>query len=159
MSDPQDAVSPLVDWLRAIAAPSKTGIDINVTVVSGPTVDMLARVSQRVEDLITQAVTLSTTLAQRMDQAMASIADLQSKADTLRTSVESETSVTQSVVALLQGTNQTIADLRTQLADAIAANDPAALQAVVDTIDAITATNEQNAQALAAAAAANTPAA
>ena len=69
---------------------------------------------------------------------MATIADIQA-------SVAAEKAVEDSVVTLLNGISQ-------QLKDAIAANDPAAMQAVVDQIDA-------NRQAMADAVVANTPAA
>lgn len=67
------------------------------------------------------------TLAQLVhqeEQTMATIADLQ-------TEVGQNTSVTESAVALLNGLSQ-------QLKDALAANDPAAIQAVVDQLDANT---------------------
>lgn len=63
--------------------------------------------------------------------------------DALNTAVANETTVDQSVITLLNGLSQ-------QLKDAIAAADPAAIQAVVDQIDTNTA-------ALSAAVAANTP--
>jgi hypothetical protein len=69
---------------------------------------------------------------------MASLADIQA-------AVAAETTVENSVVALLQ-------TLSADLQAAIASNDPAAMQAVVDTINTNTA-------ALAAAVTANTPAA
>lgn len=69
---------------------------------------------------------------------MATLTDIQA-------AVAAETTVEQSVITLL-GT------LSTDLQAAIAADDPAALQAVVDTIT-------QNSAALAAAVTANTPAA
>lgn len=69
---------------------------------------------------------------------MATLADL-------KAAVEAQTTVDSSVVTLLQG-------LSSQLAAAIAANDPAAIQAVLDGINA-------NTKTLSDAVAANTPAA
>jgi hypothetical protein len=63
----------------------------------------------------------------------------------LKASVQKNTDAEASVIALLKGISQ-------QLKDAQAANDPAAIQAVIDQIDANTA-------AAAAAVVANTPAA
>ena len=63
----------------------------------------------------------------------------------LQTEVTQNTDVVASAVSLLNGLSQ-------QLKDALAANDPAAVQALVDQLDANTAT-------LADAVAANTPAA
>jgi hypothetical protein len=67
---------------------------------------------------------------------MATLTDVQD-------AVTAETTVEQSVILLLQG-------LSTQLAAALAANDPAAIQAIVDSINA-------NSAALSAAVTANTP--
>lgn len=61
----------------------------------------------------------------------------------LQTEVGQNTDVTQSAIVLLDGLSQ-------QLKDALAANDPAAIQAVVDQLDA-------NTNALAEAVSANTP--
>ncbi len=88
---------------------------------------------------------------------MAKIADVKAKLVSLKADVESETTVVEAVKRLLEGQAAQLADLRQQLADAIAANDPAAIQAVLDQIDAVTATNKANADALAAAVVANTP--
>lgn len=63
--------------------------------------------------------------------------------DDVRTAIASETNVVNAVTALLQQLSQ-------QLKDAIAANDPAALQSLVDEINT-------NANSLANAVAANTP--
>ena len=65
--------------------------------------------------------------------------------DDLKASVQRNTDAEASVITLLQGISQ-------QLKDALAANDPAAIKAVIDKIDANTA-------AAAAAVVANTPAA
>lgn len=65
--------------------------------------------------------------------------------DDLKASVQKNTDAEASVITLLKGISQ-------QLKDAQAANDPAAIQAVIDQIDANTA-------AAAAAVVANTPAA
>ena len=65
--------------------------------------------------------------------------------DDLKASVQRNTDAESSVITLLQGISQ-------QLKDALAANDPAAIQAVITQLDANTA-------AAAAAVVANTPAA
>jgi hypothetical protein len=52
-----------------------------------------------------------------------------------------------------------IADLKSQLAAAIAANDPAAIQAVADSLSALSTKVDADKQKLADAATANTPAA
>ncbi len=90
---------------------------------------------------------------------MATQADIQAKLAILHDDVEADTTVATSVETLLTGQTQQLKDLAKQLADAIAANDPAALQAVSDALDAITATNEATRAKTIAAVLANTPAA
>ena len=75
-------------------------------------------------------------LNQMEKRIMASLADIQAD-------VTAEKTVVDSAVALLAGLSQ-------QLKDALAANDPKAIQAIIDGIDA-------NKAALAAAVTANTP--
>lgn len=87
----------------------------------------------------------------------ASQADVQAKLDALHDDVEAETNVVTSVETLLSGQTAMLVDLRKQLADAIAAGDPAALQATVDALDAITTTQVANRERVVAAVLANTP--
>ena len=91
---------------------------------------------------------------------MATVQELNAKIDTLKISVENETSLSQSIVTYLQGVGTMEADLRRQLAAALAAggDQSAALQAAVDTLDVIQQTNNANAQSIADAMIANTPA-
>jgi chromosome segregation ATPase len=63
-------------------------------------------------------------VAEKQEETMADLAALQAE-------VQQNSDVTQSAVTLIQGLSQ-------QLKDAIAANDPAAIQAVVDQLDANT---------------------
>ena len=112
-------------------------------------------VTQKLEEIITRLKAIKAT----EKIAMANVKDVQGKLDSLKSDVENETTVVASVKTLVEGQNALLASLRQQLADAIAANDPAAMQAVVDSIDAIQATNAKNAQDLADAVVANTPAA
>ncbi len=109
--------------------------------------DLLMEIHERIGALERQGVV-----------QMAKIADVKAKLVSLKADVESETTVVEAVKRLLEGQAAQLADLRQQLADAIAANDPAAIQAVLDQIDAVQATNKANADALAAAVIANTPA-
>lgn len=91
---------------------------------------------------------------------MASQQDVQAKLDALRADVESETDVVSAIEVLLTGMDAQLADLRQQLADAIAnGNDPAALDALIAQIDAITATNASNRDRIVAAVVARTPSA
>jgi molecular chaperone GrpE (heat shock protein) len=79
-------------------------------------------------------------LKQTLDLAMETI---MTAMDDLNAAVQRNTDAESSVITLLQGISQ-------QLKDALAANDPAAIKAVIDKIDANTA-------AAAAAVVANTP--
>lgn len=87
---------------------------------------------------------------------MATLKDIQDRVAKLTADVAAETALDQSIITLIQGDAAIIADLRSQLAAAIAANDPAALQAVVDSMDSAHATMTANATAAAAAVVAGT---
>ncbi len=78
-----------------------------------------------------------TKLTQKVDKIMATMQEL-------RDAVQRNTDIDDSVVTLLQGVSQ-------QLKDAQVQNDPAAIQAVIDQLDA-------NTQHMADAVTANTPA-
>ena len=91
---------------------------------------------------------------------MATLKDIQDKVAQLTADVAAESTLDQSIITLIQGDAAIIADLRKQLADAIAAGaDPVALQAVVDSMAAAHTTMTDNAAKAAAAVTANTPAA
>ena len=81
----------------------------------------------------------------RLDLISSNQENIMTIMDDLKASVQRNTDAESSVITLLQGISQ-------QLKDALAANDPAAIKAVIDKIDANTA-------AAAAAVVANTPAA
>jgi hypothetical protein len=70
--------------------------------------------------------------------------------------VAAQTTVIQSAVTLIQSLNAKITDLSSQLAAAIAANDPAAVAAVQAQLDQAAKDLEANTQALAAAVPQNT---
>jgi len=110
---------------------------------------------------------------QRLDQILAQLSalvaqvgpmtpvlqDIKDKVTALGTAVAANTQIGTSVVTLLQGLTAMIAALRQQLADAIAANDPAAIQAVLDGLTALETSVVTDTQTLTDAAIANTPAA
>lgn len=81
----------------------------------------------------------------KLDRVLSQEVKNMSAIDTLRGQVERNTGVTESAITLLQG-------LKTQLDGAIASGDPAAIQALSDTLGSET-------DRLAAAVTANTPAA
>jgi hypothetical protein len=95
---------------------------------------------------------------QEEQSIMTNVADLQAKASATLTAVQAETDVVNAVKQVVDNSNSQIATLKQQLADAIAAGvDPAALQTLSDTIDAIQAAETSNAAVVAAAVAAGTP--
>lgn len=155
MSDPQEAVNPLVDYLRGLTSSSRTGVDINVVVNIHPSAEQWNRVTSQLDSITTQ---LSVIKAQGQTN-MATIQDVNAKIADVRSSVERETTVNASVLALLQGNNDLIKSLKDQLAAAVASGDPTALNDVIAQLDAIQSANEANAAQLATAVAANTPAA
>ena len=69
----------------------------------------------------------------------------------LTADVAAQTTVIASAVALITGLNSAVSDLKTQLAAAIAANDPAALAAVQAALDDLDAKLTANTVSLAAA--------
>lgn len=87
---------------------------------------------------------------------MATVQDVQQKVQALQTDIEEQTTVTQGVVTAVEGMTQLIADLRAQLQQAIQANDPVALQAVVDGMTTAEASLKANTDKLATATTTNT---
>lgn len=84
-------------------------------------------------------------LDQKIDLVLQDMETIMATMDALKAAVQRNTDVDASVVTLLQGISQ-------QLKDAQAANDPAAIQGVIDQLDA-------NTKAMSDAVTANTPAA
>lgn len=88
---------------------------------------------------------------------MVTVADIKAAADTLVTNIADESTVDDSIIALLEGITTQNALLRQQLADAIAAGaDPVALQAVLDNMTAANAAVEANKAKIVAAVTAGT---
>jgi len=90
---------------------------------------------------------------------MADLTTIQAQNDALIANVSALDTVEASAVELLTKLNEGNAALQKELADAIAANDPAAIQAVSDSMAASNADIAAKTQALADAVKANTPAA
>jgi hypothetical protein len=89
---------------------------------------------------------------------MASLTPIQDAINNLKADVEAETEVDNSVLTLLTGQAAQLADIKKQLADAIAANDPTLIQAAADALTALHTTMVANATSLVSAVTANTPA-
>ena len=93
---------------------------------------------ERLDDTVHTANIMIRKIKRNEDEIMVSLADIKAK-------VEAEKTVEDSMVALLQSINQ-------QLKDAIANDDPAAMQEIVDMLD-------NNTRVMSEAVTANTPAA
>ena len=95
----------------------------------------------------------------KIDKIMPTLADIQAQNTALIAAVAEEDSVIDSAVTLISGFGTTLSDIKAQLAAAVAANDPTAIQGVVDSLTSTIADVTAKKQALADAVAANTPAA
>ncbi len=114
-----------------------------------------ARVTQTLDAILT--LTQGGSTAAEQGFLMATVADLQTRVATMQADVTAGVTVEASVETLLTAQTALIADIRAQLA--AAGTDPAALQGVVDALDAITSSNEATMAKTTAAVVANTPAA
>ncbi len=110
-------------------------------------------VLERLEDLATK---LNLVIGNQ-ENTMALIDDLQGKMDAANASIQKNTDLDDSIIAMLTAETQQIKDLKAAL-DA-AGTDPAKLQAVSDAMDALIAKSDAEAQKKADAVTANTPAA
>lgn len=110
------------------------------------------------DPLPAQLVALLTSLITHCEDIMTNVTDLQAQADKTLAAIARETTIDQAIVTLVQANTAQIADLKAQLAAAIASNDPTALQGVLDKMTAMETTATANAQAVSDAVVANTPA-
>jgi hypothetical protein len=110
-----------------------------------------------VQGVLTSILTHIGALEAQGAQLMVTVADIKAAADTLVTNIADESTVDDSIIALLEGITTQNALLRQQLADAIAAGaDPVALQAVLDNMTAANAAVEANKAKIVAAVTAGT---
>jgi len=110
-------------------------------------------VLERLEDI---ALKLNLVIGNQ-ENTMALIDDLQGKMDAANASIQKNTDLDDSIIAMLTAETQQIKDLKAAL-DA-AGTDPAKLQAVSDAMDALIAKSDAEVQKKADAVTANTPAA
>ena len=105
------------------------------------------------------AVTLremvSQVLTNQENTIMPTLEELQAKADETLANVTAETDLDNAIAKIVTDQNNTIADLKAQLA--AAGTDPAKLQALSDTLDNILKTNTSNTKIVSDAVTANTP--
>lgn len=92
-----------------------------------------------------------------MENVMATAADVKAKTDALLTRVQANTDATSSVVTYVAGLKAQLTDIQAQLAAALAAGDQTSIDAASDALD--TAITSIDADTVAEAALANTPAA
>lgn len=96
----------------------------------------LATIEHKLDALLQQGVRMTTT-----------VKDIQDQAQKVLDAVAAESTKDDSIIALVQGQTTLITSLKQQLADAIAAGaDPAALQAVLDSMTAAEQSALANAQ-------------
>jgi len=125
--------------------------------------DIHLHIGQLVIDLpaekIDKILDLVINNSKKQEQIMATLKDIQDQNTALIAAVQAEDTVNDSAVTLIGGFSTTLAGIKQQLADALASNDPVAQQAVVDSLTSTIADVSAKKDALAAAVAANTPAA
>jgi hypothetical protein len=95
----------------------------------------------------------------KIEHIMADLKAIQDQNAALIAAVAAEDTQIGSAIVLIKGQNQKLADLQTELAAAIAGNDPVAIQAVSDSMAATVSDVNAQAKALADAVVAGTPAA
>jgi hypothetical protein len=96
----------------------------------------------------------------KLEKIMSILDDVQNKANTTLAKITADTDIDNAVAKVVDDQRATIIDLRAQLAAAIAAgNDPAKLQALSDTMDAILAADTTNSDIVSKAVTAGTTAA
>jgi len=97
-------------------------------------------------------------LTKRSENEMAKLSDVSQEITTLQASVAKQNTVIGSAVTLLNGISGQLATANQQLADALANQDPVAIQAAFDNLTALQQGIDGNSSTLANAVAANTPA-
>ena len=110
-------------------------------------------VLERLEDILSKQ---NLILSNQENAIMPSLDELQAKADATLANVTAETDLDNAIAKIVTDQNNTIIDLKAQLA--AAGTDPVKLQALSDTLDNILATNTSNTKIVADAVTANTPA-
>jgi len=114
---------------------------------------------RKVQDQQAVIIGLLNQLVKGSVTTMATIKDIQANIAGLQADVTAEKNAEDAIVLLLNKLNANDAALQAQLAAAIAASDPVAIQAAMDALTANRAAVQANTAALAAAVLANTPAA
>ena len=114
---------------------------------------------QHLTDISDQLASIAKQVKTTEKTIMVSIQDLKTKAATQLAAITAETDVVNAVKAVVDGQNEKLAALKQQVADLIASGsvDPADMQQLSDTLDAIAALDTSNAAVVSAAVAAGTP--
>jgi hypothetical protein len=121
-------------------------ININLNIKPDP------EVRARLDAILDQ---LGLVVSNQETVIMPSLDELQAKADATLASVTAETDIDNAIAKIVTDQNNTIIDLRAQLA--AAGTDPVKLQALSDTLDNILSLNTSNAKIVADSVIANTP--
>lgn len=114
--------------------------------------------TDRVIGLLEQILTRVKLLQAQGGRMTTNVKEIQDKLAEISADVESETDIVTSIDLAFTGQNALILDLGAQLKAALENNDPAALQAVLDSLTTIGETNARNKQRLIDAVVKNTPA-
>lgn len=128
--------------------------------VNYSTYKLLDQMNNAINQIAATQVSMMQMLASIITEEnilMATTADLKTKADAVLAQVTADTNVDNAVLTVVNSIVAQMTDLKTQLDAAIAANDPAAVQAVSDQLDAILAADTANGSIVSAAVTAGTP--
>ena len=129
---------------------------MNITVSLAPALQALA--ASALQALQTNSATLAR-IEQKLDALTQQETNMAFNTTALTAATARETTLTQSVLTMVQGMAANEASLAQQLATAIAANDPGAIAAAQKAIDDSATAINASADAFATAVLANTPAA
>jgi hypothetical protein len=146
---------PINRWPPPAVPPATPRLQIDLSVDNA----RLDSVIQSLGDILTRLRRIELKLDQLGVSEMAKLTDVTERLNSLLVDVSAEKDQVSSMRVLMDGQTAQLTELRTELADAVANNDPAALQGALDTLDAIAAANTANRDAITAAVVANTPAA
>ena len=113
---------------------------------------------KRLDDELKSILRNQSLIINNQTKIMADLSTIQAANTELIADVAAEDTVIGSAVTLINGFGTQLSDLQAQLAAAIAANDPTAIQAVADSMSATSTDIKAQSAALSAAVAANTPA-
>lgn len=114
--------------------------------------------TDRVIALLEEILTRTKALQAQGGRTVTSIKEIQDKLAEVQADVESETDIMTAIDTAFEGQNALILDLGARLEQALANQNPAEMQAVLDSLNTIGTTNAANKARMVAAVVKNTPA-